>query len=92
MSDGYKITLVNKFDVAVVKDTAWGFFMESSVDKSSVFGIWVLGLSSAGTLNALPAIGYYAPEKFAIGVLAAPTAFTIASVGLSQMGSGSTTL
>ena len=64
--------------------------MESSIAKSATFGIWVVAASTA-ILSDLPAIGYYAPEKFVMGVLTAPTAFTIASVGLSLMGSGSTT-
>ena len=64
--------------------------MGSSVDKSATFGIWVVAASTA-ILSGLPAIGYYAPDKFVLGALTAPTAFTIASVGLSLMGSGSTT-
>ena len=89
-SDGYKVTLVNKFDVIVIKAVAWGFFMESSVAKSATFGIWNV-CGSTAVLSDIPAIGYYAPDTFKIAALTAPTAFTIASVGLSLMGSGSTT-
>lgn len=91
-SDGYKVTLVNKFDAVIIKAVAWGFFMEGPVAKSAVFGIWVVGLAGAATLNDMPAIGYYAPDKFAIAALVAPTAFTVASVGLDIKGSGSTTV
>ena len=89
-SDGYKVTLVNKFDVVVIKAVAWGFFMEGPVAKSAVFGIWVV-CGATAILNDMPAIGYYAPDKFAIAALVAPTAFTVASVGLDIKGSGSTT-